>query len=112
MIAKYLIGIFDDLIFKLIYLLLHNDFSITSLFFNLSKIVLKITKFGQDWTENKKKLSVCKILAGTLLKLGRLTPVLPVCNYFSPLDLFWPDICLNFSIFFSILDISNFAIEC
>ena len=31
-----------------------------------------LIKFGQDWTENKKFLSLCKILAGPLLKLYRL----------------------------------------
>ena len=31
-----------------------------------------LTKFGQDWTENKKLLSACKILAGPLLKFLRL----------------------------------------
>ena len=31
-----------------------------------------LTKFGQDWTENQIFLSVCKILAGPLLKLRQL----------------------------------------
>ena len=31
-----------------------------------------LTKFGQDWTENKFFLSECKILAGPLLKFRRL----------------------------------------
>ena len=31
-----------------------------------------LTMFGQDWTENKNFLSVCKILAGPLLKLRQL----------------------------------------
>ena len=31
-----------------------------------------LTKFGQDWTENKNFLSVCKILVGPLLKFRRL----------------------------------------
>ena len=31
-----------------------------------------VTKFGQDWTENKNNLAVCKILAWPLLKLWQL----------------------------------------
>ena len=31
-----------------------------------------LTKFGQDWTENENFSSVCKILAGPLLKFRRL----------------------------------------
>ena len=31
-----------------------------------------LTKFGQDCNENKKKLTICKILAGPLLKVRQL----------------------------------------